>query len=65
MTRTLTLRVACAPTGCRNPTLRMADLLETYAQDLRDEASGGPFASAPGYATYMNGDRLEVINEFS
>lgn len=63
MTRTVHLKVSSVCSGMRNPTLRLADLLETYAQDLRDEAGGGPLVSAPGYTAQMNGDTLEVLNE--
>lgn len=63
MTCALHLALKTAPSGCRNPTLRLADLLETYAQELRDEAAGGIFVTAPGYTARMNGDSLEVLNE--
>ena len=63
MSQALHLKVAAAPHGMRNPTLRLADLLETYAQDLRDQAAGGLLVSAPGYTHVLNGDILEVLNE--
>lgn len=63
MTQAIHLALSTAPAGCRNPTLRLADLLETFAQDLRDQATGGPLVSAPGYRFTMNGDTLEVLNE--
>ena len=63
MSRSIHLAVRTADTGWRNPTLRLADLLETYAQELRDEAAGGMLVTAPGYISRMNGDRLEVLNE--
>ena len=63
MTQTLHLSIVTAPHGKRNPTLRIADMLEVFAQDLRDQASGSPLVNVPGYKITMNGDTLEVLNE--
>ena len=65
MTRSVILSVKTADAGCRNPTLRLADLLEVYAQELRDEAAGGQLVTAPGYTVGLNCDTLEVLNELS
>lgn len=63
MSQALHLKLSAGDCGMRNPTLRLADLLETFAQDLRDQAAGGLLVSAPGYVHTLNGDVLEVLNE--
>ena len=63
MTQALHLSIVTAPQGMRNPTLRVADMLEVFAQDLRDQAAGGLLVNVPGYKINMNGDILEVLNE--
>lgn len=65
MTRSLTIHLQTAEVGVRNPTLRLADMLEVYAQELRDQAAGGMLVTAPGYQTGVNRDTLEVLNELS
>lgn len=63
MTQALHLSIVTTPQGMRNPTLRVADMLEVFAQDLRDQAAGGLLVNVPGYKINMNGDILEVLNE--
>lgn len=63
MTQALHLSIVTTPQGMRNPTLRLADMLEVFAQDLRDQAAGGLPVNVPGYKINMNGDILEVLDE--
>ena len=63
MSRLLHLSIDIGEHGMRNPTLRAADLLEVFAQDLRDQAAGGVIVGVPGYKLGLNGDTLEVLNE--
>lgn len=63
MSQSLHLVVCAGEHGMRNPTPRLADLLETFAQDLRDQTTGSGLVGVPGYRFTMNGDSLEVLNE--
>ena len=63
MSQDLHLKLVVGDHGMRSPTLRAADLMEVFAQDLRDQAAGGLLVTAPGYKLSLNGDVLEVLNE--
>ena len=62
MTRSITLTITLPDRGVRQRALRAADLLEVFAQELRDECKNGPIVSAPGHKTSMALDTLEVTD---
>lgn len=62
MTRSITLTITLPARGVRPRAGRAADLLEIYAQELRDEENNGLIVSAPGHKVAVNLDTLEVTD---